>query len=307
MLAILNLIPEDMDLYQFFLDLYTEQVIGLYDSDTEKMYIISYAESFGPEDKVTYAHEYVHALQQQHFDIRSLEEAAGEDSEALAALDALLEGEATIFGFLYAYAFMSEQEQEELLQPGEDSPIFDQAPHAIQRSFIYPYVEGTAFVTALLETGMLDAINEAYAKPPVSTEQILHPEKYFDDETPLPVIMPDVVAGLGTGWSEIDSDVLGEFSLRVYLETATEEEVAADAAAGWGGDRYILLKGPQDERVLVAQIVWDSEEDAQEFSEVALAPLEGTLNERFLDVEGDQTLLIIAPTEELIEIVRAQF
>ena len=81
--------------------------------------------------------------------------------------------------------------------------------------------------------------------------------------------LPDLVTDLGAGWSQTDSNVMGEFSLRTYLETGVGENFAAIAAAGWGGDRYILLRNAQDERVLVMLIDWDTEKDAQEFINVA--------------------------------------
>ena len=306
LLAILNLIPSYMDLYRLYLDLLGEQVAGLYDTEEEKLYVIGNAEDFGPSEEVTFAHEYVHALQQQHFDIHALAESLEDDSEASAALSALIEGDASILQLQYMFSSLSQEGLGELFQAGEDSPVLDQAPYTVQQLLFYPYDEGVAFVTALLDTGRLDAVNQAYSNPPVSTEQILHPEKYFENEKPMSVSLPDLETTLGPGWSQIDSDVAGEFLLRTYLETGSERTIAAAAAAGWGGDRYILLRGPQNERMLVLIIIWDAEEDAREFFDVALAPLEGSPNKQFVGIYEDRTLLIVAPTEAHIEAVRLQ-
>ena len=306
-LAVLNLIPEGIDLYQLYLDLLTEQIAGFYDSETEKLYVISDTERFGPGEEATFVHEYVHSLQQQHFDIHSLSQGVEQDSDASAALASLIEGDATVLEIQYSFRFFSRQERQELFQGSGDFSVFKEAPYAIQQLFLFPYVEGVTFVVALLGEGQTEAVNQAYRNPPVSMEQVLHPEKYFQGEVPTPVSLPDLVIALGTEWSQIDSDVLGEIFLRTYLETGTEDVIAATAAAGWDGDRFTLLKGPQDRRVFAVLLDWDSEHDAQEFVDVALMPLDGTSNQIYIGIQGEKTLLIIASTEPLIEAVRAQF
>ena len=307
LLTILNLIPKDLDLFHLYLDLLSEQVLGLYDSKTEELYVIGEVERFGPLEEVTLAHELVHALQQQHFDIHSLHEAVEENSDSQAALSALIEGDAYLATFEYMDIFLTPQQRQEVLQSARDSPVLEQAPYAIQKSFFFEIEDGIRFVFALRPTGGLDAVDRAFTHPPVSTEQILHPEKYLQKEAPVSVSLPDLAAGLGAGWSERDSDVLGEFGLRTYLETGVAEPVAAVAAAGWGGDRYALLHGAQGERTLVLLSVWDTDEDAKEFFAVALTPLEGVTGERYAGIQGGRVLFIVAPTESLVEAVRAQF
>jgi len=307
-LSILGLIPQDTDLYQLYLDLLTEQIAGLYDQDTEQLYIVVEAGTFGPGDKATLAHEYVHALQQQHFDLRSLTDAVEDDSEAGAALTALVEGDAYLRTAQYIFNFLSEEDRDIFFQGGaDDSPVLDAAPYVIQKSLSYDFEVGLDFAVALATAGGSDAIDEAFRDLPVSTEQVLHPEKYFSHEKPISVVLPDVAGALGTGWSQIRIDFFGEFSLRTYLETAIDEDAASKAAAGWGGDRLVLLKGPQDERVLITLIKWDSKKDAQEFYEVALSPLSGIPDEPFVGIQGNEVLLVIAPSLDLVERVRQQF
>jgi len=307
-LSILGLIPQDTDLYQLYLDLLTEQIAGLYDQDTEKLYIVGEAGTFGPSDKATLAHEYVHALQQQHFDLRSLTDSVEDNSEASAALTALVEGDAYFQTARYIFNFLSREEVDTFFEGGaDDSPVLDAAPYVVQKSLSYDFEVGLDFAVALVAAGGLDAINEAFSDLPVSTEQVLHPEKYFSHEEPISVILPDVAGALGTGWSRIRTDFFGEFSLRTYLETAIDEDASAQAAAGWGGDSLVLLKGPQDERVLITLIEWDSEMDAREFYEVALSPLSGIPDEPFVGIQGNEVLLVIAPSLDIVERVRRQF
>ena len=134
---------------------------------------------------------------------------------------------------------------------------------------LFPVREGADFIAALF--GMSDAgwdgVNTAYSRPPESTEQVLHPELYLLGEAPQPTLVPRLAAELGRGWVEVSNDTMGEFLLRVYLEEYLDEIQAADAAAGWGGDSYSLLSGPEGERVLVLMTAWDSPQDASEFSD----------------------------------------
>jgi len=129
LLAILNLIPSYMDLYRLYLDLLGEQVAGLYDTEEEKLYVIGDAEDFGPSEEITFAHEYVHALQQQHFDIHALAESLEDDSEASAALSALIEGDASILQLQYMFSSLSQEGLGELFQAEEDSPACSLLSH----------------------------------------------------------------------------------------------------------------------------------------------------------------------------------
>jgi hypothetical protein len=102
---------------------------------------------------------------------------------------------------------------------------------------------------------------------PLSSEQILHPDKYFEYESPVKVALPDVRTLLGPGWKRIDYDVNGEWSLYLildqFLNTSTESR---RAAAGWAGDRYALYEGSQPGEVFISQLTaWDTQNDAREF------------------------------------------
>ena len=307
LLTILNLIPENLNLYQLYLDLLAEQALGFYDLDTGKLHVIEEAQRLRPNGEVTFATELVFALQQQHFDIRSLYEAAEQNSDTQAALAALSGGDSYVTAFQYMDTFLTPQERQEVLQSDTGSPVLEQAPYAIQKSFLFEIEAGIPFVMALQLTDPLGAVNQAFINPPVSTEQILHPEKYFHNELPISVSLPDIVNGLGAGWSQTDSNVMGEFFLRTYLETGVGERFAADAAAGWGGDRYILLRDAQDQRILVLLIAWDTLADAREFRNAATVSPIGASYQRYVSTSGTRTLFIVAPAQALIEAVRAQF
>lgn len=135
----------------------------------------------------------------------------------------------------------------------------------------FTYGQGEAFVAALRDEGGWDAVDAAYADPPVSTEQILHPEKYFGArDDPTPVALPDPAAALGDGWTLVHENALGELQTAVLLANQEASgfgplpEAAAAAAAGWDGDRYALWTDGQAE-VLVWRSVWDGDAEAAEF------------------------------------------
>ena len=194
---------------------------------------------------------------------------------------------------------------EAMLESGNvDTSELDSTPYVLRQSLAFPYVEGLAFVTTLLSSSGWDAVNAAYGDPPSSTEQVLHPEKYVAGEAPKPVDLPDVATGLGEGWEDVYSDVMGEFFLKTYLETRTSHGTAAYAAAGWGGDGFTLLRGPDDEYTLVSLLVWDTRQDAREFFD-AMAASDSISSKGFLGFMDNRMLWVISPSEEVTEQIRA--
>jgi hypothetical protein len=148
-------------------------------------------------------------------------------------------------------------------------------PAILRESLLFPYVQGLAFVQGLQSQGGWKAVDDAFAKPPASTEQILHPDKYAAGEAPDAVTLPsDLAAKLGSGWTVPLVDTFGEFQLGVWLNSApgANKATADAAAAGWGGDRIAAIKGPNGAWGVVLRTAWDSAKDAAEF-EAAATPL----------------------------------
>ena len=260
--------PND-DLAQLLTDVFSDIVLGFYETDDNKMYIISNKEDFSLNDRLTVAHEATHALQQYEFDIGGLLDELEDYDDRRMALRALIEGDALISELLYMLTYFDEDEQEEAQsnRGDQDLTAFRAAPVFIQNTITFPYTDGYNFAVNLyLKNNNFSNINLAYNALPVSTEQIIHPEKYDAGEEPVEVSIPDFTKLLRTGWVEIDRNVMGELFLRSYLEGGLEREVAAAAAAGWGGDEFLLLETPTWD-ALVIYSVWDTEEDAIEFAE----------------------------------------
>ena len=321
----LGILDREASLFDILVAMYSEGVLGFFDTEEERLYVVSEGEDLGPKDQLTYVHEYVHGLQQQHYDIHTAIKELEEDSDKSLALRALIEGDASVSEVLYMFQHMDEEEQAEAraVSPDASFDAFQAAPHVMQRTFTFPYVEGFRFVAALFTSlNDWDLVDEAFATPPQSTEQILHPEKYTSAEGPVAVQLPDVAAALGEGWSQILTDTFGEFFIQAYLETHVSPERASLAATGWGGDRFSLLKSIDDRTVLYALIRWDGEDDAREFFDAFMEfsqartgiqwelPAEGADTQRilsledqevFLNLTDSQTLLIFAPDQGLLD------
>ncbi len=262
-MALLGLLEEGTDLYHLMLELYTEQIVGLYDPKTDRMYLIG--ETLGPLEKLIFVHEYVHALQDHHFDLGTQIDARKEDDDGTLALEALAEGDATLLMEQYLLAHMDELLSPELLDTvyGLETPKLDAAPWAIQKQLMFPYQAGLNFVWWLYDRGGWTEIDAAWNNPPRSTEQILHPERYPDDH-PQVITIPPLTTTLGTGWRLWNQNTLGEFMLRLHLSVYLDEEAVKQAATGWDGDRYALYSKDGD-TCLVILLAWDDQDEADEF------------------------------------------
>jgi len=324
--VLLDLMEQDQDLYTILVDVYSEQIIGFYDYDSGELYVVSDREELGPMEKVTFAHEYTHALQDQHFDLSSLPLQEEGNSDLSTAAVSLLEGDALLAQYNYMMSNLSADELQAVLEESQEAETeqFEAAPRFIRESLLATYLEGFNFV---LDLGEWEDINQAYADLPQSTEQILHPEKYLVRDEPQDVTMPDLESALGAGWSQLDSDVLGELGIRIYLETFVAKYVAEVAAAGWDGDRYLYLKNAEGEKLLALRSTWDSDSDAEEFFDAYISfvreksggawdlLLEEATERQWrteglslcLGRNGSDVLIIIAPSEVVAERVLAEF
>jgi hypothetical protein len=265
----LGLVPPDFQYRSFIIKLLTEQVAGYYDTKTREFYLADWIELEG--QKPVMAHELTHALQDQHFDLRRFEKWPKGDSDAEMAVHALIEGDATLAMSLYmaknplvALAFTRS-----LSATTNSSEQFKLAPRALRESLVFPYEQGSEWATRLYRRGGWQIVSQAFTKLPKSTEQIMHPDKYFAGEAPQELTLPDVRNLLGANWKKLDYDVNGEWSLYLTLDQFLNSPAESKrAAAGWGGDRYAVYEGTKPGEVLITQLAaWDTTEDAREFFE----------------------------------------
>ncbi len=259
----------DYDLYNVLLDLYSDSVLGFYDPDTKELVVVSDDSVLSPAEELTLAHEITHALQDQAFGL----DLELEDSEAAFALRALAEGDATLLQQRYIQAgFLSQAEVAELMAESAAAapPDFSDVPAIIIEQQYFPYDAGGRFVQSLFSADGFPAIDAAWEKLPVSSEQIIHPDSYNADDTPTLIALLPLTETLGVGWEFISEDTLGEFALSVYLEQQLSDRVSDAAAAGWGGDRYVVYWNETAQDIVLALATeWDTEDDSAEFLRVS--------------------------------------
>ncbi|MBX5479386.1 MAG: hypothetical protein IRZ19_09965 [Pyrinomonas methylaliphatogenes] len=260
----LGLAPPNFDYRSFMLKLLTDQVVGYYDPEQRRFFIADWVDIAGRKPVIV--HELTHSLQDQHFDLRRFERWPKDESDAKLAAQALIEGDATLV--MTFYLWRNPGQIFALLKTfgnGLGMEAIGSAPRAIAESLKFPYIEGSAWVRELHRRGGWELVSRAYSDLPRSTEQILHPEKYFARELPVEVKIADVSPLLGGEWKRIASDVCGEWGLALILGEFLPEDLTARAAAGWGGDRYALYEGPNGQTAILIITVWDAEPDAREF------------------------------------------
>lgn len=317
---VLDLCVESDDVLGAYQGIAGEGVLGVYSPDDKTLTVVQDKETLDLQSWLIYAHEYTHALQDQQYDLSTLE--PEEDTfDASKARAALVEGDANLSEALFYESLPLEQQSpiaastEAAAEEFEDAPEVTEAPRIIRETFGWEHRAGLNFVSRLYLEGGLDAVDRAYEDLPQSTEQILHPEKYLSSEAPKPVSLPDLASQLGGSWEERDAGVLGELLTGIYLGTFLEDDQAETAAEGWGGDRYSLFKDDRSRRLVVIRFSWDTAEDTDEFFEAYLDLVDekslgqwelvetdeskrwwvGDDISVYLALEGDDTLLIIGP------------
>jgi hypothetical protein len=290
----LGFIPRSMDYKEIMLRAYTEEIAAFYDPHTKKMHLIKEPEAKAKkepsffekllgkkagfdkeEQKTVIAHELTHALADQNYDLDAMHKAAKGDDDRDLALSALIEGEATL-------TMMGAQMKDWSGQQIGKTPAADldrvftlmgpmlalgggkalrEAPPILVESMLFPYLRGLVFCAWLTNEGGWEALGAAYKSPPLSTEQVLHPDKYRKNpDAPMAVDLGKLDAG--PGWKEVTRNCVGELQLSVLLR----DQDGKAAAAGWDGDSFATFEGPDGLLALVWRSTWDTEADAREFA-----------------------------------------
>ena len=275
----MGLLPLDADYEKLLFDLLTEQVAGFYDPYKKTLYIADWL----PLDmqRPALAHEIEHTLQDQHFDLKRFSQPFKEDGDRQLARSAVVEGDGTALMLEFAARGMNldtAKMPQMIARLGKQmmqmsmaaTPALQQAPLVLRESLVFPYVAGLEFVIAHRANEPWSRIDEVFKDPPDSTEQIIHPEKYAQRERPVAITAQPLASLAAVGYKDVRRDVLGEMLFRVWFTSRLSEATAAQAAAGWGGDRLVAYSTPKE--ALPAVIVlsaWDSDPDADE-AELAL-------------------------------------
>ncbi|MBT8207534.1 MAG: hypothetical protein KJO18_04610 [Acidimicrobiia bacterium] len=267
--TLLGMMDEDEDLMQIFLDVYSEQVAGFYDGGTGELVVRAKADGLSPLDRSIVVHELVHALTDQHFQWYPTLENLGDTRrfEEAAALRALLEGDATYFQIVYLES-LSVAEQFALATEAleADTSAIDAAPEFIEAELAFPYNDGYLFTLELVDQGGIAAVDQAYVDIPVTTEQILHPDRYVANDDGFAVSLPPTSV---SGWTVVEDGVFGELGLQLLLLESVPAGDITQASTGWRGDAYRVLTAG-DDVAIVLEYLGETERDAIELTEALI-------------------------------------
>ncbi len=289
----LGLLAPELDVRSLLLRVMGEQVVGYYDPEAGRLAVRDdVMEAFARasdddessdliEARTVLVHELVHALQDQNLSL-SQHVKQTRDTDADNAFHALVEGDATLA--MYGYALEREQiplhkvtGNPAMVRSFSDavrhSPLagseLEQAPPIVRVPLLSAYVDGLAFCASLHGSAGWAAVDRAHAKPPISTEQVLHPERFARGELPQTLLLPKLSAVEDAGYHAVQDDTLGELEIGVYFGQGATETEARRAADGWNGDRLRVYTKDGSLPAVVWVTLWDSVEDALDAARAA--------------------------------------
>ncbi len=281
-----GLLPKGFDLDTFMVNVLTEQVEGLYDPKAREFYIADWSPL--SDQRMVMAHELTHALEDQHFQIEAWERAARPNEDAELARDAVLEGSA--MAAMVDYLMLStgrslkdlpDFDPSMLIGDLGSTPTLEKAPPFLKDALIFPYIGGLTFSAAILRDTGWSALAGVFEKPPVSTQQILHPGLYRSGKIPATVSLPRVEKLLGNNWTKLDENIMGEFGWKEVLKQFLDSDRAKPLAAAWDGDRYAVFEHKETKKlILVTRLHLNSEEHAARFFGQYSEALEKKYSER---------------------------
>ncbi len=267
---LLTMLPDSIDLRQMFLDLYTEQIAGFYDPDSTTLFAVQGGDP--AQLRLVLAHELVHALQHQYVPLDSILRDSN-DADRQAAAQAVMEGQATLASLIALVPGMNLQTndafwatfREQLRAQQTGTSFYARAPMVIREGLTFPYIEGADFVR-WFDNVYPGKVPFGHAMP-LSTEQVLHHDRYQRGDLPLTVRFTH------DSGVPIFEDTFGEFDIDLLRTKLTgEATVHTDPAIGWGGDRLRIYRTPAGP-ALVWMTVWDDAASGAQFQSAVGTPL----------------------------------
>jgi hypothetical protein len=242
-----GLLPKGFDYDSFMIDLLTEQIAGLYDPKSHEFYIADWIPA--SDQRMVMAHELTHALEDQHFQIEAWVKAARPNDDGELAREAVLEGSAmaAMIDYLLGESGRSLKDLPDidpsvLVGDMGGTPSLKKAPTFLKDALVFPYFGGLTFSADMLKASGWSGLPAVFAKPPVSTQQIMHPGLYHSGKKPAEVALPAMDKLLGPDWSMLEENVMGEFGWKEVLKQFLDEDRAKTLAAAWDGDRYVVFE-----------------------------------------------------------------
>jgi hypothetical protein len=281
-LKLLGLVPPDFDLRKNTLDLLTEQAAAFYDYNQKKLFVLEGAGggpgAAGSDDRrVALVHELAHALADQHFRLAKYIHEGMRSDDSSTARQAVMEGQATWLMAAYISregggkpevpaAVLDLMKKSIEGSAAQQYPVFSQAPLYIRESLVFPYAEGLAFQDAVFRRLGREAFSEVFVRPPASSGEILHPERYFEQGhggviIPNPPLLPE-----SREFRKLADGTLGELDFRVLLSQYTTSAEGEALATHLAGGSYVLFEHKREKfPVLGVASTWDSQESARKY------------------------------------------
>ncbi|HEV2448209.1 MAG TPA: hypothetical protein VGS58_19895, partial [Candidatus Sulfopaludibacter sp.] len=271
-----GLVPQDFDLARTTVDLLTEQAAAFYDYEGKetgrKELFITESSTTEPQEPVL-AHELSHALADQNFNLKRFIHQGRKSDDGSTARLAVMEGQATwlMSEYLARHNGQSLKTSPALVammstvsdSGGGQYPVFDKAPLYLRLSLVFPYTKGMLFQHALVERDSTEGFSEVFRHPPLSTQQIIHPDKYFTGVKPTDPPLPDPHL---PGYKGLVGGSLGEMEHEILLEQYAGKERAEALAPHWRGCNFELRENKKAQSVVLLYAVdWDSEESARQY------------------------------------------
>lgn len=273
LLKMFGLVPDNFDLEKTTVELMTEQAAAFYDYDRKRLFITESQTSF-LEKRVALVHELAHALADQHFSLRKYVQKGSKDDDESTAREAVMEGQATWLMWAYVSklgggpAEVSDLVLESSMQDadtgGSEFPVFEHAPLYLRESLVFPYTYGLMFQQALFKKLGQPAFSQPFRTAPRSTQQILHPESYFDHATPVKLAAPQIPGR--RHYRALAAGTMGEFDHQMLIRQFSDKKTAERIARHWRGGTFKLYETKKDKRPLLAYASdWDTPAAAREF------------------------------------------
>jgi hypothetical protein len=283
------------------------EVAGYYIPRADTLALVRGTDLGGLLGEVALAHELTHALEDQHFGIEPDPPTRFMRDRSVAE-SALHEGTATLAMVDYLARSrglgdtLPEGLRGQLLDQLDDLalPLSSDLPRYLREGLIFPYAAGARFVDAIQGQGGWGAVDRVYQRGgPVSTEQVMHPDKYEEGERPAAVRLGDYRSALGDGARTISRGDIGEFDTAQFLLEANGRGRAEQAAAGWGGGRFALWRLPGGGDVLVVGWTWDTTGDALDFERAARRQVPELATPGAVRRDGALVAVVLAPEAPL--------
>ena len=303
-LKMFGMVPQDFNLVGEEVDLMSEQAAAFYDYNKKRLFVLDNTPP-GEEQLLALAHELAHALADQHHPLGKYMRAGSPDDDADTARQAVMEGQATWLSWAYVSSRnggKGEVPQALLTElagaagaSGADFPVFSSAPLYIRESLVFPYNQGTLFEDAVFRKLGRAGFDDVFAHPPQSTQEILHPEAYFEGKGPsmpdAPELMPLLGKQVAGQFRVLTDGALGEFDFSALLRQYTTEREGAAAAAHLKGASFKLYEHKREKYpVLAFATEWDSPEAARTFFELYRRVLQGKWKKLEVGSESESVL-----------------